>query len=364
MTAARLAGLPPEAERALQARFDRLERQISALTTTPNQPGLIESDYTAQEGQTLFFAAPATGKKLLLPAPRGLNRSACIGLVFTTTGPVTISCAGGTVNGAATLINRVVGSYWAVCDGSRGWFIAPIIDDGASLTLSAGVLNYTGSTSNVNSSTTAGDLNVFNISALECGGVVSLQGLTEANIDGFTAKTDGFWFVLNVRDATTSDSVSLIENSGNTTTSIRTPDIRDWRLTKNDSVMLIYSNSRWRVVASYPKPFFTPSESVTWAAQQDNFTRTSRGIENIRVTLTGPQNLTGVVPDGVTPNGELLLIENIDTVDTLTIPHDVTSTAGNRFFCPLALAHAQPPLTSSLWRYDATSSRWRMMSHS
>lgn len=220
---------------------------------------------------------------------------------------------------------------------------------------------YSGSTSNVNSATTAGDLNVFDISALECGGIVTLQSLTEANIDGFTAKTDGFWFVLQVRDTTTSDYVTLIENSGNTTTSIRTPAIRDWRLSKNDAVMLFYSNSRWRVVDSREKLFITDQDSVTWASQQDDYERDSRGTAGLRITLTGSQTLTGVVPDGVTPNGEIISIENVDSVDTLTIAHDATSTAANRFFLPGSANLALGPRTGGLFRYDATSSRWRLL---
>jgi len=224
-------------------------------------------------------------------------------------------------------------------------------------------MKYIGATSNVNSATTAGDLNVFDITALECGGVVTLQGLTEANIDGFTAKPDGFWFVLSVRDATTSDYVTLIENSGNTTTSIRTPGIRDWRLSKNDAVILIYSNTRWRTVGSVAKLWLATSDSPTWAAQQDNLTRTSRGTTSIRATLTGNQTLTGVVPDGVTPNGELLLISNIDTVDTLTIAHEsASSTAANRFTLPSALNLSIAPRGAMLFRYDDTSARWRTMS--
>lgn len=257
----------------------------------------------------------------------------------------------------------ITGAVEIAQDSNASVFGASALGSGLSGSGTA-VAKYAGTTSTGNVSSTSGDLNVVDITALECGGVYTLQNLSEANIDGFTAKTDGFWFVLHVRDDASSASVSLIENSGDTTTSIRTPDIRDWRLTKNDSVMLIYNNSRWRVVASYPKPFFNPTDNVTWAAQQDNFTRASRGIEVLRVTLTGNQNLSGVVPDGVTPGGEMLIISNVDTADTLTILHDSTSTAANRFFCPGAANMSLAPHNSALCRYDSTSSRWRIISRS
>jgi hypothetical protein len=55
----------------------------------------------------------------------------------------------------------------------------------------------------------------------------------------------------------------------------------------------------------------------------------------------------------------MLLIENIDTVDSLTILHDSTSTAANRFFCVNSASLVLPP-NSSVWCcYDSTISRWR-----
>jgi hypothetical protein len=217
----------------------------------------------------------------------------------------------------------------------------------------------------INVSSTAGALGVVDISALQCGGVVAFQSVTEASIDGFTAKPEGFWFVVHNRDAATSDVITLLENLGNTTTSMRTPDIRDLRLYKNDSVMLIYSSSRWRCVVPHHRLYFTGIDAVTWAAQENNHARTSRGQNRIRVTLTGNQTLTGVVPDASTSgsaNGEILCIENIDTVDTLTIAQASTSsTAANRFNLPNQLPMQIPPQCCALFFYDDTSQRWRLL---
>lgn len=366
MSRTRIPTLPVDAERALLDRFTALEKRLAALeSNAPPEPSLITTDFVAQEGQSLFLAAPAAGLRLALPRPRQLSRGAQIALGFTTTGPVTLTCPNGTVNGQTKLVSTVLGSYLAVCDGIGGWLVTPIIKDGASLTITAGVLDYVGSTSNVNSTSVTGDQNVVDISALECGGVVSYQSVSESNIDGFSVKPAGFWFVLHIRDATTTSALTLTDNNGNTTTSMRCPGARDFRMSRNDSVILISSNDRWRVVSTLPRLWLPGVESVTWAAQQDNFSRTSRGTTVIRVTLTGNQTLTGVVPDAGTVNGgELLLIESIDTGDTLTIAHDATSTAANRFLCPAGVNYSQGPLTSTLWRQDSTSSRWRMVAHS
>jgi hypothetical protein len=224
-------------------------------------------------------------------------------------------------------------------------------------------LDYTGSVSTINVTPTAGDLNVVDISTLECGGVLTFQSVTEANIDGFTAKPDGFWFICHMRDATTSDVISLIENNGNTTTSIRTPDNRDLRLYKNDAVMLIYSNSRWRCVAHMPKLWLPSTDENTWSTQQDNYTRSSRGVNHIRVNLDANVTLTGVVPDGITPNGEILAITNIDSAFSLTVLHDdgATSTAANRFFGPNSRSVVIGPRSAAMWRYDDTTARWRIL---
>ncbi len=219
---------------------------------------------------------------------------------------------------------------------------------------------------NQNLAVTAGALGVVDISALECGSVVSFQSVTEASIAGFTAKPDGFWFICQNRDATTADVITLLENSGNTTTSIRTPDIRELRLYKNDSVMLIYSNTRWRTVHPHHRLYFTGIDSVTWAAQENNHARSSRGQNVIRVTLTGSQTLTGIVPDAGatgTANGEIIEIINADSTDSLTIAHNSgSSTAANRFTLPNDFPLVIGPGQNGLFVYDDTAQRWKVVS--
>lgn len=258
----------------------------------------------------------------------------------------------------------LTGSVEAAQNANATTFGSVAAGDSLAVQNASQALGYIGSTSTINMTPVSGSLGVVNISTLKCGGLLTFQNLTEATIDGFTAPaSDGFWFVLHIRDTTTSDSVTILENSGNTTTSVRTPDLRDWRLTKNDTVLLLYGSTRWRIVATLPKLWIPTADSVTWAAQQDNYTRTSRGVANLRATLTGSQTLTGVVPDGITSNGELLAIQNIDTVDTLTIAHESTSsTAANRFTLPSGQPLILEPRSGALFIYDASTGRWRLLS--
>ncbi len=57
-------------------------------------------------------------------------------------------------------------------------------------------------------------------------------------------------------------------------------------------------------------------------------------------------------------DGRILLIENVTAAQTLTLKHDVTSTAGNRFYCPNGVDFAIPPHGAALVCYDNTATRW------
>jgi hypothetical protein len=358
---------PPQDGQDVTESLGQISNVVDQLAVLAQYKPTTDAVVSAVAGDFKRLAPRATGQNVVIPTANGSNFGKTITLfVEATLGTCRVRPVTGTINGstAFTLAAGYISLIVLVSNGQGLWATQrasgfPIA--GNALAYTGETLNYVGSGSNVNFAATTGALGVVDISALNCGGALSFQGVNEASIDGFTAKPDGFWFALYVRDATTTAYVTLTENTGNTTTSIRTPGIRDWRLSKNDACYLFYSNSRWHVINSIAKLWIVSSDSVTWAAQQDNVTRTGRGIGNLRVTLTGNQILTGVVPEN---NGELLLIENMDTVDTLTINHDVTSTAANRFLCPAAANYVQGPLTSSLWRYDGTSTRWRMVSHS
>lgn len=366
--------LAPPSEFNQQALAD-VTKALDSQNVQPKFSAEIAANISVAAGEFRFLAPRATGQNVTIPTADGTNFGKQITLfVSGALGTCRVRPASGTINGATSI--TLSAGYTTVLElvsaGNGKWATAKAAGfptAGNALAYSGETLSYIGSTATVNVASASGDLNVVDISALGCGAVYTIQGVTEAFIDGFTAKPDGFWFILHVRDSTTSDFVSLLENSGNTTTSIRTPNARGWRLTKNDAVMMIYSNNRWRTVAGRDKIYLTPVNSVTWAAQQDNYQRINvetstvegHGVSGIRVTLTGNQTLTGVVPESIESNGELLHIDNIDSVDTLTIAHDVTSTAANRFFLPDSINLKLGPRTGALFRYDGTSSRWRLL---
>jgi hypothetical protein len=270
----------------------------------------------------------------------------------------------------------VIRCYWhalTVMQGTRKvQFYVPTSVTGTTSATSGNAItvtstvDLTGSTSTINTTPFAGAQGVVDISTLKCGGVYTVQNVTaDAVVDGFTAKNDGFFFWFNVRDATTAFVVRFTENIGNTTTSLRCPDIRDLLAFKNDTVLWYYSNNRWRSTATIPKTWLLGVADVTWAVDQSPFIRTSDGQNRIRVTLTGPQRLEGLAPAVNTQNGEVVIVDNVDGTENLTIGHEDTSvTAASRIVCPSGLDLDLPPRSSVVLAYDDTSQRWRVIAHS
>lgn len=114
--------------------------------------------------------------------------------------------------------------------------------------------NYTGTTSNINVTSVSGSQGTIDISTLKCGGVYSVQSQTgAASADGFTAKTDGFWFTFDMRDAGPTGTFDFADNVGNTSTSVRTPLGKTIRLDGSETVLFVYSNTRWRMVVGQAK---------------------------------------------------------------------------------------------------------------
>lgn len=79
----------------------------------------------------------------------------------------------------------------------------------------------------------------------------------------------------------------------------------------------------------------------------------------IRVSSSaGAVNLTGIT---ATAGNSMVLLCNVDTTDTITLVHDATSTAANRFLCPNNANLALRPRGSVWIFYDSVSSRWRVV---
>lgn len=76
----------------------------------------------------------------------------------------------------------------------------------------------------------------------------------------------------------------------------------------------------------------------------------------IRVgTDATPRTLTGIVAGN---DGDILILHNRNTSTALTLAHDVTSTAANRFFCPGAVNFSLTGKKSVVLYYSGDDDRW------
>jgi hypothetical protein len=94
---------------------------------------------------------------------------------------------------------------------------------------------------------------------------------------------------------------------------------------------------------------------AAWTANQDNFA-VSAGARVLRASGTAARNLTGLVAAA----GRFLVISNVGTFN-ITLIHDLTSTAANRFLCPGSVNYVLTPNSSVEVWYDSASSRWRVI---
>lgn len=93
------------------------------------------------------------------------------------------------------------------------------------------------------------------------------------------------------------------------------------------------------------------------AADTDNWAPASlSGASVIRADLSADVRLTGITGGA---DGRVLVLENISSTYTLTLVHDSTSTAGNRFYLKQSTV-AIAPLGTVMFIYDSTNSRWVM----
>ncbi len=120
------AGAGASETRALDQRFQLLERRLTALEQKATLPANYTRDFVAHEWETVFVQAPSTGLAGLLPTPKPTNRGAVIRLICQNTNLVTLRAVGATVNGQPQLLRAQVGAFSLVCDGATGWWMEPL----------------------------------------------------------------------------------------------------------------------------------------------------------------------------------------------------------------------------------------------
>lgn len=102
--------------------------------------------------------------------------------------------------------------------------------------------------------------------------------------------------------------------------------------------------------------YHSGEQSVSLTANTDNQTINST-TRVLRIASNGAYNLTGLTGGGA---GRRLTLLNTSAF-TITLTHDATSTAANRFFCPNNTNVSVRQNGSVEVTYDSTSSRWRVI---
>jgi hypothetical protein len=92
-------------------------------------------------------------------------------------------------------------------------------------------------------------------------------------------------------------------------------------------------------------------------ANTDDYNPTDVHLNSVlRINSDAARNLTGI---NAGATGEMILLVNTGAF-TITLVHDATSTAANRFFCPGSANFALLANQTTLIWYDITSARWRV----
>lgn len=93
-------------------------------------------------------------------------------------------------------------------------------------------------------------------------------------------------------------------------------------------------------------------------ADQDNYAPTGFSTCSVvRLTSDAARAITGLAGGSA---GRNVLMINANASSNITLTHDATSTAANRFYCPNSVNFVLLPNACAFIWYDTTSSRWRV----
>lgn len=157
---------------------------------------------------------------------------------------------------------------------------------------------YVGTTSEVTIASATGNLGTINIAALACGGSVRVTSASSAfSIEGFTAKTDGFWFDFLCETGTT-NHCTLLDEDATATAANRLSLPMDSDMSEQGQIRgrFFYRNSRWnfsganqQVVGLNPTNYMgwqdtTGAAEILTAATNINISAGAAGTGDINLT--------------------------------------------------------------------------------
>lgn len=149
-----------------------------------------------------------------------------------------------------------------------------------------------GTTTEVTIVSATGNLGTINIAALECGGSVRVTSASSAySIEGFTAKTNGFWFYFEAAQGATNHCTLFDEDATATAANrLQLPLSEDINQSGEIRGIFYYRNSRWNFTGNDPKRIGTTTTGVVVTGTQINL---AVPASDINITAGGNVNVTG-----------------------------------------------------------------------
>lgn len=401
-----ISGLSGEAERSVRAALNSIVKEVNLLGRRPPITEQIRTDYNAHEGEIVRVLGDV-GVTVNLPRPRVENQGDQIAIMLETPGSLRVTATLGLINALASITLTTVGLTLFESNGSGSWLSTIPGTGTVGLQGVQGIQGLTGATGTTGAKGMAfpgepgpegqqGEQGMQGLQGIQ--GIQGAQGIQgEPGNDGL----DGGQGINGLPGATGAtgasgadgtigrDGFQGIDGDRGLEGEPGYPGQKGDKGDKGDQGPQgepgrdgvdgdpgppgaagaagagISDGDKGDILVSGSATNFDiirieASQSVTWAAAQNDFTRASTSTINLRVTLTGDQTLTGVVGTGT--GGELLIINNVDGADTLTITHqDAASAAANQFRLQNAASLLLGPTEAGMFRYDASDSKWRCM---
>jgi hypothetical protein len=163
--------------------------------------------------------------------------------------------------------------------------------------------DYVGTSNDVVLNAITGAQGVVDISTLICGGRVGITAPTGAwSISGFTAKTEGFWFVFT---ASSTDFPGTIVNSTTANTGVRNPGFVDFSCNRQMSGLMMYGAfggaSQWLFIPGALDPTELSSQLATLSPRVVQVSYASAA--DASYSITPPAEATWYEAEGVGGGG-------------------------------------------------------------
>lgn len=191
----------------------------------------------------------------------------------------------------------------------------------------------------------------FGLGGFEAGGGLDHRYLS---LDNVTTVNNRTVFQQTI-DNSTADPIQILATAYESGASLTS----QWSLTAPRILLTGTTTLAGAMVNANAPIRFTGEISPTQlVAATNNWNPTSLSTANvIRINVDAARNLTGIVAQ---EDGRTILLYNT-TAFTITLKHDATSTAANRFYGPGAADYLLTQKSSVWIRYDGTHERWTII---